>query len=52
MVKMQKQDKVYEIAEHRVEKLLKRGFQLVDDTPEVSEDVTSDQEDQQPKIGD
>tara|TARA_R110000851_G_scaffold211412_2_gene363976 strand:+ start:2207 stop:2377 length:171 start_codon:yes stop_codon:yes gene_type:complete len=46
MVKMTKDNKEYDIAEARVEKLLKRGFSLVkEDTPEA-EDVESDQDDQ------
>lgn len=44
MVQMLKDGKTYEIDDHRVEKLLKRGFELVEDTPDP-EDVKPDQED-------
>lgn len=45
MIRMKKDKKEYDIAEHRVEKLLKRGYTLVQDTPE-SEVVNIDHEDQ------
>ncbi len=45
MVKMIKDGKEYDIAEARVEKLLKRGFELVTDTPDTKV-VDNDQEDQ------
>jgi hypothetical protein len=50
MVKMIKDGKEYDIAEARVEKLLKRGFEVVTDTPAPSEDVN--EEDQIANNGD
>ena len=44
MVKMTKDNKEYDIAEHRVKKLLKRGFKLVQGTPDTQV-VDNDQED-------
>jgi hypothetical protein len=44
MVKMKKDGKKYEIAEHRVEKLLKRGFTMVIDTPEPKDVLTEQTE--------
>ncbi len=44
MSKMYKDGKEYEIDEARVEKLLKRGWSLVEDTPDP-EDVKPDHDD-------
>lgn len=51
MVKMTKDKVEYDIAESRVEKLLKRGFALVTDTPEPK-DVVKDQVDLEINQGD
>lgn len=44
MVKMKKNGKKYDIAPERVDKLLKRGYTLVKDTP-APKDVETDHED-------
>lgn len=42
MVKMKKDKKTYDIAEERVEKLLKRGFKLVTVKKEKEEKLSQD----------